>query len=127
MNNELLMFRAYDTNMGRHCSTGRWTYFTLQEALDGKLYDEKFGSDIDEDHKITQYIGLKDIHREMIYAGDIFRGETSEGIGYWVVEFNEGRFVLRNKGSILTRLMEWIPIFRKVGNIFEHKELINNE
>jgi uncharacterized phage protein (TIGR01671 family) len=74
-----------------------------------------------------QYTGLTDYERNYIYEGDIVRYEL-DGIVYTqTVRWRNNGWEMEDARLYGTPLITNLPNFKVIGNIFESKELLNNE
>lgn len=110
---------------------GEWVY-----GLVTKLYDEQFEnlpaemtdingiSNIEIDYKtIGQYTGMLDKNGIKIFEGDILKFFND----YYDVAYFETdcRWIIRNKGRILTDLDDFVHKFMSVvGNVYDNPELL---
>jgi hypothetical protein len=79
-----------------------------------------------DDVELLQFTGLKDKNGKEIYENDIVKSEDNRN---YLIEFNGGSFgVFINKGRTFSPLVinELFLSCEIIGNIYEHKHLLNN-
>lgn len=72
-----------------------------------------------------QYTGLKDKDEEELYEGDIIENEQKER---WVIVWEGTGFCVALEGDkkyILAPNEFWFKSYRKIGNIYENPELLD--
>ena len=72
---------------------------------------------------VEQYTGLKDINNSEIYEGDILEDGSGEPSEYWIVKFEDGKFIGSTQG-VDEDIFELTDL-EIVGNIHENPELVN--
>lgn len=134
-----IKFRAWDGERLRNVNTIGWTNGEL-DWLD----TPKYHGPIDEDIKIMQHTGRKDIKDIDIYEGDILTSKEypyqDEGkySYHGIVEYDEEfaaflvvkRVVNPLKRGISNGIAEYFeegPEFEVIGNIYENPELLQKE
>ncbi|WP_103621310.1 YopX family protein [Campylobacter concisus] len=80
--------------------------------------------------KIMQYTGIKDIHSDRVFEGDIVKIILSQGdktrIGEVIYYEDNACFLVETtKGDYFTFMSEDIKSVEVLGNIYESKELLN--
>ena len=96
---------------------------------DGMVYDDRPGVILSRFTNVMQYTGLKDCEGNEIYEGDIIKHTATDIVGApitckYTVEFHEGCYLCGHRP-----LREVIKIFKgkKIGNIYEDKDLLDTE
>jgi len=135
-----IKFRAWDNENG--CfeeATHR-----LMVRLDGQIYNSEYGDTFEDRYKIMQYTGLKDKNGKEIYAGDII--SCLDDGSKFVVIYNNKRasFVLSEINSETGHYEKYDDKFvflfnveyfhstlndtdvEVIGNVYENKELLND-
>lgn len=74
---------------------------------------------------IEQYTGLKDMDGTEIYEGDILMDGYGELVEYWVVKFEDGKFIGEIQG--VTEDLFELTDLDIIGNIHENPELLGGE
>lgn len=78
-----------------------------------------------DDVELLQSTGLTDYHYNEYFEGDIAQDVTSEEIG--VVEYEDGRFVMRFAGGDSVDLNDVKDEFEIIGNKFEDEYLLEED
>lgn len=122
--------RAFDKRPGlekMYHLTGFMIYGDPDYHLIEIVFSQGFMKGRCSDFVIMQHIGLKDREGNKIYVGDILQYKDSE-TNRFVVEFRPPCFVaVRGKDpcACITRNVKWISELKIIGNIHQHKHLLN--
>lgn len=122
-----LKFRVWDNeektmieNKDIYSIDFRNNIFFSSVMVDGFISNE-------DDYKLMQYTGLKDINGKEIYEGDIVEREydyITEAIEFTgVVKFYDGAYWIDNEKDAHMIFAE-LEINRVIGNIYENKDLL---
>jgi len=128
MNNRTLKFRAWDklAKQFTYPDKGYQGHYVL--TLNGQFQNLQNGSGGDE-YVVQQWTGEFDNNKKEIYEGDIVRVTSEEYINEnFVAEviFAEASFLTRINNNDIRGLWSGDDI-EVIGNVFESKELLNNE
>lgn len=127
-----IKFRAWDKSLNMMVYSkeqiGHIEYDTNPvDAINTMLNEDDYGLEL------MQYTGLEDKNSKLIYEGDICKVNTFKGIYVGEVVFTKGCFWVslkefNNVKDVLEPLHdnEGNTKFEVIGNIFENKDLLNN-
>ena len=79
----------------------------------------------DDDFIVEQYTDLKDKNGEEIYENDILEDGSGEPLEYWVVRFEDGKFIGSTQG-VNEDIFELTDL-EIIGNIHENPELLEEK
>lgn len=121
-----LKFRVWDIE--RECYLGETELAGI--TPDGKyiLYieeEEISRLEIEENYIVEQYTGLKDRNGNEIYENDILEDGSGEPLEYWVVRFEDGKFIGSTQG-VDEDIFE-LTNLEIIGNIHENPDLLEEE
>lgn len=122
----VLKFRAWDTLAKQfiYPDRGYQGHFIL--TLNGQFHNLQNGSGGDE-YVVQQWTGLNDYESNNIYEGDIVRYELDGTVYAQTVEWRNNGWEMVDARLYGTPLITNLPNFQVIGNIFESKELLNDE
>lgn len=123
MNN--LKFRAWDKTAKKMSKVTAIDFSTKPFRVFYKAYGNE--NYFNQDAILMQSTGLKDKNGKVIFEGDIVTGVFSENHEVvWRKE--EGCWVIQTINTIgLTKLAEYNKMLEVIGNIYENKELLEND
>jgi uncharacterized phage protein (TIGR01671 family) len=126
MQNRTLKFRAWDklAKQFTYPDKGYQGHYVL--TLNGQFQNLQNGSGGDE-YIVQQWTGLNDYENNNIYEGDIVRYELDGTVYTQTVGWGNNGWEMIDTRLYSTPLITNLPNFEVVGNIFESKELLNNE
>lgn len=126
-------FKAYDLTenewinirtLGLNDNGGLW-YMQAWDENENDIDPPYFEDDLGKIWALMQSSGLTDYHYSEYFEGDIARDVTSEEIG--VVEYVEGKFVMRFDGGDSVDLSDVKDEFEIIGNKFEDGYLLEED
>lgn len=90
-------------------------------AISGSEWNVVDGGDL----VVQQFTGLKDSTGKEIYEGDLLLFCDSKSISEVVYKY--GAFWVEGENFLANELLfEWVGSYRVIGNIFENKDLLND-
>jgi hypothetical protein len=121
-----IKFRAWDklAKQFTYPDKGYQGHYVL--TLNGQFQNLQNGSGGDE-YVVQQWTGLNDYENNNIYEGDIVRYELDGTIYTQTVGWGNNGWEMIDTRLYSTPLITNLPNFEVIGNIFESKELLNNE
>lgn len=117
--------RAWIPNLNRYATGYDDLYYRRQTNGGGEWWCYPAGKVIQLDVEIELPTGLKDKNGEEIYEGDILEDGSGEPLEYWVVKFENGKFIGSTQG-VDEDVFELTDL-EVVGNIRENPELLEGE
>ena len=125
-----IKFRAWDKVDGIWCNYKIYDGTVYLMDINTGVWYERY-----EDFDLMQYIGLKDMNNIEIYEGDIVKlsKENSDFKEIGIVKFDENKasYVLETQDDDISYNISYYNYhkvhYRVIGNIYENKELLEQE
>lgn len=112
-----IRFRSWDKiNQQMNCCS-----FSVYK--DGRVFNED-DKDITENVELMQWTGLLDIHKKLIFEGDIVKHENGVKKVYWDNSLGAWQMNLSNNVNDQEALAYTSYKIEIIGNIYENKDLL---